>query len=120
MKYIIKESQLDKIIYKYLDNQDFIQIGKKNMIYFANSEGDEFAQIKYDKAGWCFILYKLIKEISNFFSLNESDSEEVIGRWVKNTLQMKVTNTIRIIDYKSSELRMPYTQNKIFGKFPYL
>ena len=94
MKYLITESQRDKVIFKYLDNQDFIQIEKNNRIYFVNSEGDEYAQIRYDiNKGWCGVNYDLIKEISSFFSLERSDSKEVIGRWVENTLQMKVTDT---------------------------
>jgi hypothetical protein len=95
MKYLITESQLDKFIFKYIDLKRFIQIEKNNRIYFVNSEGDEFAQIRYDKEdGWCVINFDLIKEISSFFSLERSDSEQVIGKWVENTLQMKVTNTI--------------------------
>ena len=49
MKYLITESQLDNIIFKYLDNQDFIQIEKRGGIYFVNSEGDESAQIRFNK-----------------------------------------------------------------------
>ena len=95
MKYLITESQLDRVIFRYLDNQDFIQIEKNNSIYFVNSENDEYAQIRYDKSdGWCGITYELIEKISSFFSLDEYDSEEVIGRWVENTLQMRVTNAI--------------------------
>lgn len=94
MKYLITESQLDRTIFRYLDNQDFIQIKRGITIYFVNSEDDEYAQIRYDKDdGWCAIYYKLIDEISSFFSLDESDSEQVISRWVENTLQMRVTNT---------------------------
>ena len=99
MKYLITESQFDKVIFRYLDNQDFIQIEKGDNIYFANSEGDEYAQIRYNEDdGWCGIYYKLIDEISSFFSLDESDSEQVIGRWVENTLQMRVTDTKRNFD----------------------
>ena len=95
MKYIITESQIDKAVFKYLDNQDFIQIDKNDKIYFVNSEGDEYAQIRFDKDdGWCGIHIELIEEISAFFSLQEYDSEKVISRWVENTLQMKVTNTL--------------------------
>jgi len=95
MKYLITESQFDKVIFKYLDNQDFIKIEKDtNSIYFVNSEDDEYAKIRYDKDGWCVIYYKLVDEISTFFSLQESDSEQVIVRWVENTLQMKVTKTL--------------------------
>jgi len=94
MKYLITESQLDRTIFRYLDNQDFIRIEKKDNIYFVNSEDDEYAQIRYDKDdGRCYIYYKLIDEISTFFSLDESEAEQVIGRWVENTLQMRVTDT---------------------------
>ena len=94
MKYLITESQFDKAIFKYLDNQDFIHIETDDNIYFTNSEGDEHSQIKYYKnGGWCDIYWNLIDEISTFFSMKESDSEKVIGRWVENTLQMNVSNT---------------------------
>ena len=95
MKYLITESQFNNIIFQYLDNQDFIQIEQNNRIYFVNSEEDEDSQIRFDKEdGWCYIYYKLIEEISAFFSMEESESQKVIGRWVENTLQMKVTNAI--------------------------
>jgi hypothetical protein len=94
MKYLITESQIDKVIFRYLDNQDFIQIERRNDIYFANSEGDRHAQIRYNKKnGWCYVYWKLIGEISTFFSLGRDDSEKVIGRWVENILQVRVTNT---------------------------
>ena len=94
MTYIIKESQINNVVFWYLDNQDFIKIERSRNIYFVNSEGDEYAQIRYDKSdGWCFININLIREISSFFSLQPYDSKEVIGRWVDNTLRMKVTNT---------------------------
>jgi hypothetical protein len=94
MKYLITESQFDKVIFKYLDNQDFIRIERRTIIYFVNSESDEYAQIKFFKdEGWCEIGYKLIDEISSFFSMSYYDSEQVIGRWVENTLKMSVSNT---------------------------
>ena len=89
------DKDFKRVLFSYLDSQDFIQIKKNDNIYFVNSEGDEYAQIRFDKDdGWCFIDYDLIKEISSFFSLERFDSEQVIGKWVENTLQMKVTNTI--------------------------
>ena len=101
MKYLITESQIDNLIFMYLDNQDFIQIERNDSIYFVNSEGDEYAQIRFDKKdGWCMIYYKLVEEISAFFSMQESDSESVISRWVENTLQMKVINTRAVLNPK--------------------
>ena len=96
MKYLITESQFDNIVFKYLDNQDFIQIERNDRIFFVNSEGDKYAQIRFDKSdGRCHIDIELINEISTFFSLQESDSKQFIGRWVENTLQMRVTNTAK-------------------------
>ena len=47
MKYIITESQRDKAVFKYLDNQDFeiSKIGAST--YFKHPDDDGFAQIKY-------------------------------------------------------------------------
>jgi len=93
MKYLITESQLDNTIFNYLDNQDFIVVGNGLSLFFINSEGDESAQIRYNKDdGWCYINYDLIKEISLFFSLDESDCKTVIGKWVEYVLEMEVTN----------------------------
>ena len=89
------DKDLERVIFSYLDSQDFIQIDMGNdKICFVNSENDKYAQIRFDKDdGYCFINFDLVKEISSSFSLQRSDSQEVIGRWVENTLQMKVTNT---------------------------
>ena len=69
MKYIITESQFNKTVFIYLDNQDFILIETIEDIYFLNSEEDKNAQIRYNKGRWCFITFELIDEISSFFSL---------------------------------------------------
>jgi hypothetical protein len=87
-------NQINKIIFKYLDNQNFIVTESTDRFYFFNSEGDKYNQISYDKTdGWCYIYYKLIDEISAFFSIKYSDSKEIIGRWVESTLQIRVTHT---------------------------
>ena len=104
------DKDFERALFSYLDSQDFIQIVKGNRIYFVNSKDDEYAQIRYDKEdGWCFIEYDLITEISSLFSLQRSDSQEVIGRWVENTLQMKVTNTFAAsTPGKTIKLKIPY------------
>ena len=88
------DKHLERVIFSYLHSQDFIVTGNDTSLFFHNSESEELAQIRFDKEdGWCYIYYKLIEEISSFFSLQRSESKQVIGRWVENTLQMKVTNT---------------------------
>ena len=93
MKYLITESQLDRAVFVYLKNQDFIQIERKNNIYFVNSEDDGYAQIRYNKDdGWCYINHDLIKEITSFFSIKTHDAEKIISKWVEYVLEMEVTN----------------------------
>jgi len=105
MKYLITESQFDRVIFRYLNIQDFIRIEKNNRIYFVNSEGDVYAQIRYDKrGGFCYINLKLIEDISALFSLNEPKSKEIIGKWVENTLQMEVTYAQWVVFSKSQIL----------------
>ena len=121
MKYLITESQLDKAIFRYLNNQNFIQIEKNNRIYFANSENDDYSQITYDKNDkWFSNNRNLVKEISSFFSLQLSDSKQVVGRWVENTLKMRVTNAKQRYMEKdgtvSDTLQMKPTGPLIIGK----
>ena len=109
MKYLITESQAKmNATFHKLDMKKFIQIERDGNIYFVKSEWDEYAQIRYHKDdGWCGIRHNLIKEISSWFSLDESDSKTYIARWVENTLQMRVTETFAPTDSPYSLLRIP-------------
>jgi len=98
MKYLITPSQLDKIVFKYLDNQDFIikRMNSDNINYFVNSEGDGYmdALIQHHRSGDCVISYELINEIATFFSIDFNDSKYVIARWIENTLDRRVKEII--------------------------
>ena len=93
MKYLITESQFDNIVFKYLDNQDFVVIKMKNRLYYVNSEDDEYAQVRYHpKDRWCTIHYDLVDEVSKFFSLDYEDSINLINKWIENKLGIKSIN----------------------------
>ena len=93
MKYLITESQFDKVIFRYLDNQDFVVIKMGNRLYYVNSENDEYAQVRYHpKDRWCTIHYDLVEEIDNFFSLDTYQSIGVINRWIEDKLGIKSIN----------------------------
>jgi lipopolysaccharide export LptBFGC system permease protein LptF len=89
MKYLITESKLDNVIFKYLDNQDFIRVNKNKEICFLNSSDDLWAVMKYmrDKL---IISDGLTKEISSFFSLDEDDTEIVIRDWVSSKINIDI------------------------------
>ena len=94
MKIIITKSQKDKIIEKYLTNQNYNQIDTGDRIYFVKNIDDKYADIRYDKSdGWCYIYYDLVSFFSSMFSIEESDSKAIIGRWVEHDLQMEVKHT---------------------------
>ena len=108
MKYLITESQIDKVIFKYLDNQDFIQIEKGDGVYFVNSEGDEYAQIRYFKKDRkCVIYTGLIDEVSSFFSMQGYDARETIGRWVEETLKVDIDYCLWANNIKSEWMQIP-------------
>jgi hypothetical protein len=94
MKYVITESQREKIIFKYLDNQDLIQKEYGTYEYFLNSENDEYAQIKFnERSRWCTIEKELMVEIASFFSLEYREAMSLITKWVENKVGVEF-NTI--------------------------
>ena len=102
------DKDFERVIFSYLDGQDFIQIDKSDNIYFVNSEDDNLAQIRYLKeSGMCFIYIKFIVEICKFFSLEHDDSKEVIGRWVENTTQMEVKKVFALGGPFKKDFRIP-------------
>ena len=102
------DKHLERVIFSYLDSQDFIVTGNDTSLFFINSESDEYAQIRYDEdSELCFINIDLNKEISSLFSLGRDESQKVISRWVENTLQMKVTKTTDAYMNIDQWLRIP-------------
>jgi len=102
------DKDFERVIFSYLDSQDFIVTGNDTSLFFINSEDDELAQIRYDEDNQvCFINIRLNREISSFFSLGRDYSQRVISRWVENTLQMKVAKTTDAYMNIDKFLRIP-------------
>jgi hypothetical protein len=93
MKYLITESQMDNFIFMYLDSQGLVQVKKDDKIYFKKSEEDVTSIIVYNKeSGVCMLSEKVINQISDFFSMDKSDSKVVIAKWVEKTLEVEVSH----------------------------
>jgi len=97
MKYLITESKLEKVIFKYLDIQDFVIYDNKkrfsNYIYFLNSESDRESQISVytnnafgEVRNWIFVNSDLTDKLSTLFPIGKSDCLDIIKEWVNNTL----------------------------------
>jgi len=115
MKYIITESQLEKMVFKYLDNQDFKIIKKKynpdnlktvisSRLYFVKDESDESAEIVFDYwKGILNITSELCEEIVQMFSLDdESDAELIINEWVGSKINKDIDILKTYSIYKDS------------------
>ena len=108
MKFSITESKLNKVIFNYLNQKHFIKKEINDRIYFLYNIDDEYAQIRYDKNdGKCYISYDLLTEISAFFSLQNSESEKIIVKWIENSINMEVKRFGFVLD-NFMALRMPW------------
>ena len=95
MKYIITESKLNNIIFKYLDTKyDALEQkkGRYSDIVFT-FPGEEYGVLGWDKSGDLYVCYELRYEISNLFGLENVNSLRVIGKWVEGKYNLRVTNT---------------------------
>ena len=96
MKFLITENKLEQIVFKYLDNKDFIKIETNDKIEFVYSKEDRIATILYTiDTEMLRIHNELIEEISSFFSIKENFTKVVIGNWVEKETSQKVVATIR-------------------------
>ena len=89
MKYLITESQLGKVIFKFLDNQKFVKIKKGRNLFFTYSHDDDWGVIKYDNH--LLIINKdLTLEVMSFFSIDQDDAEILIRDWVSSKINIDI------------------------------
>ena len=95
MKYLITESQLDSIIFRYLNMQNFYKMrytlgyvfwetkeiweSGGNILITANRERSE-----------CFVNSDLLVEVASMFGLGLNDSLTVIGEWIKTQIDFDI------------------------------
>jgi hypothetical protein len=98
MKYIITESRLENIIFKYLDdklNGFEWRKGQYSDIVLA-LHGEEYGLMGWEKHDKLYVLYvhwEFVDEIKLMFSMLESESLDVIGRYVESRYNLKVNHT---------------------------
>ncbi len=95
MKYLITESQLDNIIFDYLDNQDFYHREDGGGHYFFESErsykDNQYATIAYYYMSEdCYISSDILTEVAGFFSLSLTRSLMIIAKWVEGKIGIEI------------------------------
>ena len=99
MKYIITESRLDNVIFNYLDIklngiEKRKSINNYDVLFILPEQ--EFAMLGWKGPGDLFVLYTLIDDIQNIFTLERDESLDVIGKYVKDRYKLKVTNPMEV------------------------
>ena len=95
MKYIITESRLENIIFKYLDdklNGFEWKKGKYSDIALA-LPGEEYGLMGWENPDTLYVYWEFIDEIKLMFSMRESESLDVIGRYAESRYNLKVNHT---------------------------
>lgn len=93
MKYIISESRLHQMVFKYLDLKNLKITEVKNDIFFMRNEKDMYSVLRYGiRDNMLFIRIDLYEEISSMFNLSEDDTKQIISSWVESVLGLKVNH----------------------------
>jgi hypothetical protein len=94
MKYIITESRLDKIIFKYLDR--IIGNLEKNKGYSSEIifayPNEEFGPIGLNN-GELFVNYDIILELSSMFNMDEQEVSDKVGEYLKQKYDLDFIGT---------------------------
>lgn len=99
MKYIITESQIDKLIFDYLDNRlkDLYEVEDKAGRFvwdskesWSNSSRPIFSF--YTRTGYLGLLPNLIMELSSIFSLDPDDIIDMIILWVRDKTNLPISD----------------------------
>lgn len=107
MKYLITESKLGDIIYKYLNSQDFV-ITESDDSIFIHYPLDLFAQIKVDyEDSFCELNFEIVNNISSLFSIHRDWSIRYITEWVGDKLGIQVSETFTPKDYFRKDMLVP-------------
>ena len=88
MKYLIKESHLNNLIFKYLDDLKFHAVEDRGDIYIWETKSSWSrsgyplisTHIRYNDA---YVSCELLNELSNFFPVSLDESLLIIGEWFK-------------------------------------
>ena len=111
MKYIIPQDKIEKIVFKYLDLQygDLKKIKApyyKGFIFKKPNDDSGYGVMGWEKPNNLYVHYKLIKDISSMFSIEESDSKKIVGKWVKYRYKLKVVGVWKSSPNDDAALRI--------------
>ena len=95
MKYIITESKLDKVIFKYLDMKlnGIEERNGENVDIVFSFPNENFGILGWKKSGYLYVSQELSDEIKDMFGLESSDVLNLIARYVEDRHNLEVIHT---------------------------
>ena len=87
-----KGNKISGVIFKYLDNKNFVFKETAENYYLLDNENDIYCKVRLRKTDMvCFIEYKLIRQVERFFCTDYHIVENIIGEYVENTMNTKLS-----------------------------
>ena len=91
MKFLITESKLNRLVFDYLNSQEFYKMKYQYGYVFWDSkeswESGGYISINANRVNKeCFVNSDLVVEVSSFFSLDFETALDIIGEWVKTKI----------------------------------
>ena len=95
MNFEINNSKLEQVIFRYLDNKNFVIKESDYNYYFIDKEESLTASmIRIKKEDMtCIVRFKLSKELEQFFSVSRDYLVGVFTNYVNKTLNIKLMDT---------------------------
>lgn len=100
MKYLITESQREKLVFKYLDRRNFYVTNFTDNFFFYDREDIETRNfnskiiISTHKQKYCFMNADFVNTISDIFGLDRGDTMNIIGDWVESKTGFEFKNLL--------------------------
>ena len=85
----------EQLTFKYLDKK-FENLEQSKWKYYDivfKYPGEDYGTLGWEKSGSLWIYYKLINNISSFIPIEKPEIQKIIGRYVEDRYNLKVTNT---------------------------
>ena len=96
MKYLIRESQFEKVVFRYLNTNLTMDENMSAYVFYVSNptekadSGRVIVCFKSDMG--CFIDSDFAQDICDIFSLTPGESLEIIGKWVENKLDITLNS----------------------------
>ena len=100
-------NKIKKFVYRRFDELEVVERNDGNTLYLRYKNNGH-AEILIKKiSGDVYYHYEFKDKFFKIIKLEKVDFEILLGRWVEDTFQMKVINTIRVMNPSAWVLKIP-------------